>query len=262
MQRFKSPEQAQRFLETFSAVCNQFRPRRHRLTATSYRLIMRARFEQWRASWASRRTANSRRQRQRSASRRPRQPPVQSTYQCRTRKHAGALQRQPRMRRGRGSLQACAHRSRCCTAGPQLLAQASRHANPHDLTGSSSPLHHCALVVVAQERFEANARAALGTGFATRDEPAECPQAGPDEAAQREFGSACTSGREREDFGRPADAEERAAQLFERDLLFGGVQVHTLQSRHLVPPERGREHFWTAAGNLRSRLLATPAGAA
>jgi putative transposase len=33
MQRFKSPEQAQRFLETFSAVCNHFRPRRHRLSA-------------------------------------------------------------------------------------------------------------------------------------------------------------------------------------------------------------------------------------
>jgi putative transposase len=49
MQRFKSPEQAQRFLGTFSAVCNQFRPRRHRLTATSYRLIMRERFQQWRA---------------------------------------------------------------------------------------------------------------------------------------------------------------------------------------------------------------------
>jgi hypothetical protein len=32
MQRFKSPEQAQRFLETFSTVCNHFRPRRHRLS--------------------------------------------------------------------------------------------------------------------------------------------------------------------------------------------------------------------------------------
>jgi len=48
MQRFKSAEQAQRFLETFSAVCNHFRPRRHRLTATRYRQIMRDRFEQWR----------------------------------------------------------------------------------------------------------------------------------------------------------------------------------------------------------------------
>ena len=48
MQRFKSPEQAQRFLETFSAVCNQFRPRRHRLSAERYRQTMRRRFQQWR----------------------------------------------------------------------------------------------------------------------------------------------------------------------------------------------------------------------
>jgi hypothetical protein len=48
MQRFKSPEQAQRFLETFSAICNHFRPRRHRLSAKRYRHIMRERFEEWR----------------------------------------------------------------------------------------------------------------------------------------------------------------------------------------------------------------------
>jgi putative transposase len=48
MQRFKSPEQAQRFLEFFSAVCNHVRPRRHRLNAACYRLIMHERFEQWR----------------------------------------------------------------------------------------------------------------------------------------------------------------------------------------------------------------------
>jgi len=46
MQRFKSPEQAQRFLETFSAVCNHFR--RHRLSRGCYRQIMRERFRQWR----------------------------------------------------------------------------------------------------------------------------------------------------------------------------------------------------------------------
>jgi hypothetical protein len=40
MQRFESPEQAQRFLQVFSAVCNHFRPRRHRLSGTRYRLIM------------------------------------------------------------------------------------------------------------------------------------------------------------------------------------------------------------------------------
>jgi putative transposase len=48
MQRFKSPDQAQRFLETFSAVCNHFRPRRHRLSAGRYRQIMSQRFQQWR----------------------------------------------------------------------------------------------------------------------------------------------------------------------------------------------------------------------
>jgi putative transposase len=48
MQRFKSPEQAQRFLDTFSAVCNHFRPRRHRFSAERYRQIMRDRFQQWR----------------------------------------------------------------------------------------------------------------------------------------------------------------------------------------------------------------------
>ena len=48
MQRFKSPEQAQGFLETFSAICNHFRPRRHRFPAGFYRQIMRERFQQWR----------------------------------------------------------------------------------------------------------------------------------------------------------------------------------------------------------------------
>jgi putative transposase len=47
MQRFKSPEQAQRFLETFSTVCNHFRPRRHRISAGRYRQVMRERFQQW-----------------------------------------------------------------------------------------------------------------------------------------------------------------------------------------------------------------------
>jgi putative transposase len=48
MQRFKSPQQAQRFLETFSAICNHFRPWRHRLSAERYRQTMRERFQQWR----------------------------------------------------------------------------------------------------------------------------------------------------------------------------------------------------------------------
>ena len=47
LQRFKSAEHAQAFLEPFSAVCNQFRPRRHRLAAHHYREIMRDRFRMW-----------------------------------------------------------------------------------------------------------------------------------------------------------------------------------------------------------------------
>jgi len=48
MQRFKSAEQAQRFLEPFSSVCNHFRPRRHRLTATAYRRLMDEQRQTWR----------------------------------------------------------------------------------------------------------------------------------------------------------------------------------------------------------------------
>ena len=47
LQRFKSAEHAQSFLEPFSAVCNQFRPRRHRLSAHHYREVMRNRFRIW-----------------------------------------------------------------------------------------------------------------------------------------------------------------------------------------------------------------------
>jgi putative transposase len=48
LQRFKSAEHAQGFLEPFSAVCNQFRPRRHRLSAQQDRATMRNRFDTWR----------------------------------------------------------------------------------------------------------------------------------------------------------------------------------------------------------------------
>jgi len=48
MQRFKSPEQAQRFLEPFSTVCNHFRLRRHRLTAAAYRQLMDEQRQIWR----------------------------------------------------------------------------------------------------------------------------------------------------------------------------------------------------------------------
>ena len=48
LQRFKSPDHAQRFLEPFSAVCNHFRPRRHLLAADDYRHLRTERFQQWR----------------------------------------------------------------------------------------------------------------------------------------------------------------------------------------------------------------------
>jgi putative transposase len=48
MQRFKSSEQAQRFPEPFSSVCNHFRPRRHRLTATAYHQLMEEQRQIWR----------------------------------------------------------------------------------------------------------------------------------------------------------------------------------------------------------------------
>jgi len=48
LQRFKSPDHAQRFLEPFSAVQNHFRPRRHLLSADHYRQSRTERFQQWR----------------------------------------------------------------------------------------------------------------------------------------------------------------------------------------------------------------------
>ena len=47
MRRFKSPEQAQRFLSIYSTVSSHFRPRRHRLTARRYRAVRQQRFRQW-----------------------------------------------------------------------------------------------------------------------------------------------------------------------------------------------------------------------
>jgi len=47
LQRFKSAGHAQYFLESFSGVCNQFRPRRHRLSAHQYPESMQARFSTW-----------------------------------------------------------------------------------------------------------------------------------------------------------------------------------------------------------------------
>jgi putative transposase len=48
LQRFKSPEHAQRFLEPFTAVHNHFRPRRHLLPAERYRQLRTERLGQWR----------------------------------------------------------------------------------------------------------------------------------------------------------------------------------------------------------------------
>jgi putative transposase len=47
MQRFKSPEQAQDFLSAHSFIYGHFHPRRHRLTATTYRAIRTQAFNAW-----------------------------------------------------------------------------------------------------------------------------------------------------------------------------------------------------------------------
>jgi putative transposase len=47
MRRFKSPAQAQRFLEPFGPIREHFCPGRHRLSARSYRAILTARFSAW-----------------------------------------------------------------------------------------------------------------------------------------------------------------------------------------------------------------------
>jgi putative transposase len=47
LQRLESAEHAQRFLRPFSAVCNHFRPRRHRLPAFAYRQIRTEPYAVW-----------------------------------------------------------------------------------------------------------------------------------------------------------------------------------------------------------------------
>jgi putative transposase len=47
MQRFKSIPQAQRFLSTFSSICNLICPRRHLLSAAAYRSTMQDGFQTW-----------------------------------------------------------------------------------------------------------------------------------------------------------------------------------------------------------------------
>ncbi len=48
MRRFKSPGHAQRFLAAYGPIAGHFRPRRHRLTATVYRLQRAEAFATWR----------------------------------------------------------------------------------------------------------------------------------------------------------------------------------------------------------------------
>ena len=47
LRRLTSAGHAQPFLEPFGAVCNQFRPPRHHLSAQYYRKVMRDRFRTW-----------------------------------------------------------------------------------------------------------------------------------------------------------------------------------------------------------------------
>ncbi len=49
MRRFKSAGQAQRFLAAYGPIASHFRPRRHRLTAPTYRETRAERFATWRA---------------------------------------------------------------------------------------------------------------------------------------------------------------------------------------------------------------------
>jgi putative transposase len=49
MRRFKSPGHAQRFLAAYGPIAGHFRPRRHRLSAESYRQTRTERFATWRA---------------------------------------------------------------------------------------------------------------------------------------------------------------------------------------------------------------------
>ncbi len=48
MQRFKSPEQAQRFLSAHAMIHGHFRPRRHLMTAAQYRRARTEAFRVWR----------------------------------------------------------------------------------------------------------------------------------------------------------------------------------------------------------------------
>ena len=57
MQRFKSSEQAQDFLAAHSFIYGHFRPRRHLLSATAYRVIRSEAFQAWQQDTCARRAA-------------------------------------------------------------------------------------------------------------------------------------------------------------------------------------------------------------
>ena len=48
MQRFKSPDQAQRFLSSHAMIYGHFRPRQHLMTAARYRCARAEAFRVWR----------------------------------------------------------------------------------------------------------------------------------------------------------------------------------------------------------------------
>jgi putative transposase len=57
MQRFKSPEQAQRFLAAHAMIYGHFRPRRHLMTADQYRCSRDETFRIWRQETYAQMTA-------------------------------------------------------------------------------------------------------------------------------------------------------------------------------------------------------------
>ena len=57
MQRFKSAEQAQDFLSAHSFIYGHFHPRRHQLSATTYRAIRSEAFDTWQQDTRARRPA-------------------------------------------------------------------------------------------------------------------------------------------------------------------------------------------------------------
>ncbi len=57
MQRFKSARHAQQFLSAHRPIYGHFRPRRHRLAASDYRLTRTDAFRVWREETCARRPA-------------------------------------------------------------------------------------------------------------------------------------------------------------------------------------------------------------